>query len=152
MDHFVVRHAKAGSRSRYVGPDDRLRPLSKGGRRQAAALADLLGHRPITRVLSSPYLRCIETVTPLAEQLDLPVELDDRLEEGRGAAAALELLTGTTRPLALCSHGDVIAELVQQVASSGASIDDDRLAKGSTWVLRVDDGRVVKGRYLPPPA
>ena len=38
---YLVRHAKAGDRAAWKG-DDRLRPLSKEGRRQADSLARLL--------------------------------------------------------------------------------------------------------------
>src|SRR5918999_450072 len=41
MTTYLVRHAKAGDRSQWDGPDD-LRPLSKVGRRQAVGLADEL--------------------------------------------------------------------------------------------------------------
>jgi len=56
---YVVRHAKAGDRSDWSG-DDRLRPLTKSGQRQAEALADMLEGEPIDRVLSSGYLRCMK--------------------------------------------------------------------------------------------
>ena len=68
MTVYVVRHGKAGSRSGWTEPDDQ-RPLTKAGRRQAGALADMLAGDHVTRVLSSPYVRCRQTVEPLAERL-----------------------------------------------------------------------------------
>mgnify|MGYP000349545033 CR=1 FL=1 len=62
---FLVRHAKAGSRSQWVG-DDRLRPLSNKGRTQSEVLADRLAPVATGMLVSSPYLRCIETLQPLA--------------------------------------------------------------------------------------
>jgi phosphohistidine phosphatase SixA len=151
MDAFVVRHAKAGSRRRFDG-DDRLRPLTKNGSAQAEAIASLLAHRDIARVLTSPYTRCHQTVEPLAQHLGVNVEIDERLAEGYEWTHALALVEAATEPLALCSHGDVIGDLMHQLAARGVPLDDDRIEKGSTWVLQVEEGEVVKARYLVPPA
>ena len=62
---YLVRHAKAGGRQEWRG-DDRLRPLSKEGRRQADSLARRLARLTTGDLLSSPYLRCVQTVEPLA--------------------------------------------------------------------------------------
>jgi 8-oxo-dGTP diphosphatase len=150
MDVFVVRHAKAGSRRRFEG-DDRLRPLSRNGRAQANALVEQLLRSDTTRVLTSPYTRCIETVAPLAKKLGLDVEIDERLAEGADWSNALDLVEHATAPLVLCSHGDVIGDLMHHLDRRGVPLDDDRIEKGSTWVLQVEEGEVVKARYLPPP-
>jgi 8-oxo-dGTP diphosphatase len=150
MDAFVVRHAKAGSRRRFDG-DDRLRPLSRNGRRQADGIAELLAHRDIARVLTSPFTRCVQTVEPLAAHLGLKVEIDEQLGEGHDWKHALELVEQATEPIALCSHGDVIGDLMHDLADRGVPLDDDRIEKGSTWVLQVEEGEIVKARYLPPP-
>jgi phosphohistidine phosphatase SixA len=151
MDALIVRHAKAGSRRRFDG-DDRLRPLTKNGIAQAEAVAGLLAHREIGRVLTSPYTRCIQTVGPLATQLGIEVEIDESLAEGADWTHALDLVQTATAPIALCSHGDVIGDLMHHLAERGVPLDDDRIEKGSTWVLQVEEGEVVKARYLPPPA
>ena len=67
--------------------DDQLRPLDKKGRRQAQKLAAELATEDVRRVVSSPYVRCVQTVEPLAAALGLEVELDDRLAEGGGGSA-----------------------------------------------------------------
>jgi broad specificity phosphatase PhoE len=151
MEAFVVRHAKAGSRRRFDG-DDALRPLSRNGRPQAEGIAELLVHRGIARVVTSPYVRCVQTVEPLAAALGLQVEIDEELGEGHLWAHALELVERAGRPVVLCSHGDVIGDLVHQLAARGVPLDDDRIEKGSTWALQVEDGEVVKAKYLPPPS
>ena len=151
MDVFVVRHAKAGSRRRFEG-DDLLRPLSRNGRAQGKAIVELLAHCDIARVLTSPYTRCVETVAPLAKKLGLEVEVDERLTEGADWSSALELIQHATAPLVLCSHGDVIGDLMHHLEQRGVPLDDDRIEKGSIWVLQVEDGEVVKARYLPTPA
>jgi 8-oxo-dGTP diphosphatase len=151
MDAFLVRHAKAGSRRRFEG-DDRLRPLTRNGRAQADAIATLLVHRNITRVLTSPYTRCAQTVEPLAGQLGVAVEVVEELAEGWEWTHALALVEQADTPIVLCSHGDVIGDLMHQLAARGVPLDDDRIEKGSTWVLQVEEREVVKARYLAPPA
>ena len=70
---LLVRHARS-VRPTPGGPDEHTRPLTPEGRADAERLADeLVAYRP-TRVLSSPYLRAVETVRPAADRLGLPVE------------------------------------------------------------------------------
>jgi 8-oxo-dGTP diphosphatase len=150
MDVFVVRHAKAGSRRKWDG-DDTLRPLSRNGRPEAEGLVALLGESGVTRVLTSPYTRCVQTVEPLAKALGLKVEIADDLTEGADWTHALKLAERATAPIVLCSHGDVIGDLMHQLSKRGVPLDDDRIEKGSTWVLQVEGGDVVRARYVPPP-
>lgn len=152
MTIYVVRHAKAGSRSRWEGPDDQ-RPLSKSGRRQADALADGLAAAEPSRIISSPYVRCRQTVDPLAARLRLPVELSDALAEGALLDDTRALLSKVgDETTVLSTHGDVIGWLLDDLARSGVVLDDDRLEKGSTWILELEAGVVATAGYRPPPA
>jgi 8-oxo-dGTP diphosphatase len=146
---LLIRHAKAGDRQRWEG-DDRLRPLTRSGRRQAEALVEQLRDQPVERILSSPYVRCIQTVEPLAAARGLRVEPTEELAEGAGIGPLRRLLA-EVGSAALCSHGDVIQEFVEWMHHRGVAVDGG-LAKGSTWVLDVVHGEVVAARYLPPPA
>jgi len=148
---YLVRHAKAGDRRHWTGRDH-LRPLSKRGRQQAIALADALADRGITRILTSPFVRCRQTVGPLAERLGIEIETSDALVEGaesHDAAVLVEKLSGETA--VLCSHGDVLGEILRHFDRSGSTRDGDRLEKASTWVLEIEDGRVERTQYVPPP-
>jgi 8-oxo-dGTP diphosphatase len=149
---LVVRHADAGHRSEWDGPD-RTRPLSARGWQQASGLVAGLGELAPTRLLASPYTRCVQTLEPLAEHLGLEVEPDARLAEGAGATGALELAEELcTATAVLCSHGDVIPDLLEQLVRDGVRLRDDlRWQKASTWVLHRDSGKLAKGTYLPPP-
>ena len=69
----LVRHASAGDSSAWVG-DDTMRPLDERGRRQAAGLLDLLADHEVDRIVSSPYLRCLQTVEPLSRARGLEIE------------------------------------------------------------------------------
>jgi 8-oxo-dGTP diphosphatase len=148
---LLIRHAQAGSRKDWDG-DDRIRPLSPNGRRQAAALVEQLEPWAPSRILSSPYRRCIETVKPLADELGLKVEVVAELAEGAGPDAVRLVRSLKDSHVALCTHGDVIPEILVALA------DEDRVdlgpaprqAKGSTWVLGSKKGRFVEATYVPP--
>jgi phosphohistidine phosphatase SixA len=146
---FLVRHAKAGSRERWTAPD-RDRPLTAAGRLQADALARLLA--PTTRsVWSSPYIRCMETVAPLAKALGITVQEDDRLAEGADPEWALAELVSAPGSV-LCIHGDVMASIVTSLADARVPMRGGiQWAKAGTWAFDVSGGRIARGRYLPPP-
>ncbi len=149
---YLVRHTHAVGRSSWSG-DDEGRPLSKKGMRQAAGLVKLLGDKPIRRILSSPAVRCVDSMVPLADELGLTVTPAPELLEGASATDALDLLLGVAaKPgdSALCTHGDLVPELLWALAARGAKLNGgDTWAKGSTWALRFDDD-MAHGRYHPP--
>jgi len=119
MSVILLRHGSAGNRDTWDG-DDRLRPLDDEGYDQAIALPDALAGRRISRVVSSPYVRCIESVEPLAAALGLTVELDGRLAEGAGGAGALGLLAELDRGVA-CTHGDIVEAVIGRTLDKGAA-------------------------------
>jgi 8-oxo-dGTP diphosphatase len=149
---YVVRHAKAGDRSDWIG-DDRMRPLTKSGQRQAEALAGMLEREPIDKILSSGYLRCVQTLEPLATRRKLPVQAVKELEEGAGGESVLRLVQKFRgRNVVLCTHGDVVEELLERLISEGlVQRARANLEKGSTWVLGEKDGKVTGAKYLPAP-
>lgn len=140
---YVIRHADAGSRSAWQG-DDELRPLSKKGRRQADGIAKAFAGSGLTRLVSSPSKRCIETLAPLGQALGLPVETDARLREGSDGPAALEVadeMRALGDVAALCSHGDVIPDLLSELRILGTSFHQGLTwPKGSAWRLVAPDG------------
>ena len=125
MKIFLVRHASAGKRSEWEG-DDSLRPLDERGRQQADRLVDELEHAQFEHITSSPYVRCVETVEPLAAARGLALEEDDALAEGAGPDAALELFSGLGNDLVACVHGDLVEALL-----------GSKRPKGSTTVLEL---------------
>ena len=153
MPLLLIRHAQAGARRDWSG-DDVERPLSPKGRRQAQALVGELQTYAPQRILTSPYVRCSQTVEPLAASLGVHVEPVVALAEG-SSTEALELVRALADDkVALCTHGDVIPEVLVVLA------DEDRLdlgprprqAKGSVWVLEARSGTFVRATYLAPPA
>jgi 8-oxo-dGTP diphosphatase len=152
MPIYVVRHAKAGDRAEWEG-DDRLRPLTKSGRRQAEELAAGLEKEPIDAILSSRYVRCLQTVEPLAEKRKLPIEPRKDLEEGSGGESVLQLVSEFKgRNVVLCTHGDVVEELLEHLIAQGlVSRALAQLEKGSTWILDEKNGHIGGATYRPAP-
>jgi broad specificity phosphatase PhoE len=149
---FLVRHAKAGSRSQFEGPDW-LRPLTAPGQQQARGLLPLFKRAKFEHIISSPYVRCMETVVPLASHHQLAVEPHDALAEGSPIEAVMALIeqhidTGVV----LCSHGDIIPMTLQHFESLGISITaNPRCEKGSTWVIEGALNRSTTVEYWAPP-
>jgi 8-oxo-(d)GTP phosphatase len=129
MKVYLVRHASAGKRSEWQG-DDRLRPIDSRGEQQAQSLVDELRDASFERIVSSPYVRCVQTVESLAAARGLELEADDALAEGAGADAALELFHRIGADLVACVHGDVLEELL-----------GEKKPKGSTTVLELAASR-----------
>jgi 8-oxo-dGTP diphosphatase len=104
--------------------------------------------------MSSPFVRCVETVKPLAEKRGLPVEEVDALAEGTPLDQVLRLIEKVSdKPTVLCTHGDVVQEVMSHLDSRRVPLDGGLVyPKGSAWVLDVDGGEIVRGRYMPPPA
>lgn len=152
MTIYLVRHAKAGSRSDWSGTDDQ-RPVSKNGHRQALALAETFAGSGITRIYSSPYVRCVQTIEPLANKVRVPVDLSDALAEGAPIADALALVEKVSGDDALlCSHGDVIGNILARCERLGVRLEGDGLEKASTWVLDIEAGEIIGAQHLPPPS
>jgi len=152
MAAYVVRHAKAGDRDAWKA-DDRLRPLTMSGRRQAEELAEALKEEQIDKILSSPYVRCMQTVEPLAVKLNLPIEPRNDLEEGAGGESVIQLIKEFKgRTTVFCTHGDVVEELVEQLIAQGlVSPAPASNEMGGTWVLDEQDGKIARAKYLPAP-
>ena len=160
MKLFVVRHVKAGDRSRWAGPDHE-RPISKAGRLQAAALAIRLAGENVSALISSPSLRCVQSLEPLAEIAGLKIEEDDRLGEGSSIEDSLAVARDAPDRAVLCSHGDVIPDLIAALVRRGMELTNEPdWRKATLWVLEgTKKARNVSGGQLlfqtatvePPP-
>ena len=159
MSLLLIRHGSAGDPYRWVG-EDVDRPLDASGTAQAGRLDDLVSapfaDRPPTRVLSSRAVRCLQTVGPLCTRLDIRPEVVDHLFEGasRNTTTLIQDLAADpeTSPVVLCSHSDVIFDVVRDLVSDGVEISGSReCGYASTWELTIGGGRIVHARYHPTP-
>ena len=75
---LLIRHALPLRSEPGQGSDP---VLSDEGVQQAKRLPDALARFPITRLVSSPQRRAVQTAQPVADALKLTVEIDERLAE-----------------------------------------------------------------------
>lgn len=146
----LIRHAHAGSRAQWAGPDE-LRPLSHRGRRERETLTPVANLIRPERVVSATPLRCRDTVA----QLDRPVEDEPAFDETsldgvEGARKALLALARTGRPTVVCSQGKVIPPLLSEIRPADWPLADDfETAKGTGWLLAFAGDQVVGLDRLP---
>jgi broad specificity phosphatase PhoE len=152
MPLYLVRHAKAGSRSAWT-EDDRLRPLSDNGWEQANALGQLLVRLSPSVLWASPYLRCVQTLEPLSELCGLPVVVEPRIEEDSPLEKSLAAIEDAPDNAVLCSHGDVIPDVVNGLFRRGMDMTDvpRALKKAGLFVLHRENGVFVRAEYWDPP-
>jgi 8-oxo-dGTP pyrophosphatase MutT (NUDIX family) len=155
---LLVRHASAGRRADFDGPDE-LRPLDEKGRRQARRLAEVLPvFRPVA-LLSADRVRCRETLVPLAERLGLGIGSTEELGEEEFAAdpqAGLALVERLLEPRSepgvtvVCSQGGAIPSVlmalgVRHEGARGAVWPPS--AKASVWALGGRPGALAADYY-----
>ena len=150
MKLFLVRHAKAYSRSRWQ-EDDELRPLTPAGDLQSEAIATALAEEHPRRLISSPHVRCVQTLEPLARTCGLRIEQDARLAEGAALdGAALLLAALGDEPTVLCSHGDLLPLLVAALDAEGVRLSAIDCDKGSIWRVETTPGGGRRATYWLP--
>ena len=146
---IIVRHAKAKPRSAWSRAEGD-RPLVATGLRQAKAVSRLLlAWRP-GRVLTSPWVRCVQTVRPYVKAenprfktVDAVTEHNARRKPGK-ARAAVEGLFDKGKPVVLCTHRPVLP-LVFEVLAGHMPADmagqlpkkDPYLAPGEAVICQV---------------
>jgi 8-oxo-dGTP diphosphatase len=142
----LLRHASAGSRHTFAGPDDE-RPLDPEGVTRAGVLADVLPCFGVDRLVSAEPVRCRDTLAPTARTAGVNVAVDPAFNDEAEPAAAARRLTqlaaatpgGTT---VICSQGKLIPALLEQL--TGGSAHAYHTAKGAGWVLGfAGDGRAT---------
>ena len=155
---LVVRHASAGDRADWDGPD-RLRPLDGKGRRQAQRLAEVLPLFGPGAVLSAEPVRCTDTVRPLAERLGLAVLSlpavgeDEFNEDPQAAISAMEQLLAVRREpgvTVVCSQGGAIPSMLLALGVRWEGVPGSLWppsAKGSTWALGGRPGSLAADYY-----
>jgi 8-oxo-(d)GTP phosphatase len=167
---ILLRHVSAGRKDDWTG-DELLRPLDARGAIDAMALAGLLAcFAPRARVISSPALRCTESVRPYAERFGGSVEAEasmalpvhtgplrtagsfsSRTDHGDGLRHLFRGLVAAGQPAVACLHGENLplalaaACSALRVPSSGLLSGgfDPSLPKGGFCVLHVASGDLV---------
>lgn len=155
MRLIVVRHGIAKAKRSWKGQDDD-RPLTVGGLGQAEAISRrLVRYRP-TRIVSSPSLRCTQTVEPLVAASGVQMELSNALATD-GGSAGVEFALHTvqfepdTSTVVFCTHRELMIELLPRLARREGVTIRHRLpgAKGGCWSLLYRKGRLTSVKYWP---
>ena len=151
---FLVRHASAGERGGW--DDDSLRPLDARGKTQAerlvAVIEGQLDGARVSRVVSSPAVRCRDTVAPIASATGLVVEIDERLAEESPIDGFEELIDSLDDGAVVCSHGDMIPAYLARLEFRGVewlTAPDPR--KAAVHVLEREGDSVVRVWSVAPP-
>jgi hypothetical protein len=96
----------------------------------------------------------VQTVSPLADALGLPVQLRDDLAEGQppGYLEKAILEAEGEGATAICVHGVTLRRLLDDLVERGIAPRVKQASKkGATWVLEVHDGAIVSARHVPAP-
>ena len=144
MAVILMRHGEAGEAGPHW-PDDRLRPLTGAGIREAKISGELihsLGWRP-ARALASPYLRTHETAREFLTAFKRPpkLELDPSLQPGGRLSVILDHIreTAAGELFFICGHQPDMGGLAEEL---GHTLD---FKKGSLALFQPrSSGRSMK--------
>lgn len=139
----VVRHARAGHKLVDDPVRDVRRHLDTAGRSCANTLPDAVLERVLpTGLVSSPLVRCTETLAPLAARIGVRVRTHPALLPDASLRQAAALLTAIPEHTVACTHGEVISRLFGGL----------HCEKGAFLIVERDAGRLHPVRYVPPHA
>jgi len=149
---ILLRHTHAVPK----GGDDLSRALNARGRKDAAVLAGLLAcFAPHARVLSSPAVRCLETVAPYAAAAGVPVEVVEEFSLETNAddtpGALIRGLLTAARPAIVCLHRENVPVALGMVCAALGTFPpaDPSLVKGGFWVVHAAGSELAAlERYL----
>jgi len=143
----LARHAKSKPRAGWTRAEGE-RPLAASGRRQAGALARMLGAWRPERVISSPWIRCLQTVQPYAARREVQVKAVSAFTEHSATRhpgkteRAFAKQWARERTVLLCTHRPVLPVLFdflrrRATPSAAAAIpaDDPYLGPGAVLVV-----------------
>jgi 8-oxo-dGTP diphosphatase len=174
LDMFI--HLDAVDRKEWSGaPDDR--PLTEVGHRQAVRLAETLTAQPVDALVSSPALRCRESLEALSKRTGLDIEvvqgfrdtLGYRAPEGWGKQDQPDPLGGAQSAgsafaalmelrerfpagrVVLSSYGDIIPALLAFISGQyGIDMPPRSRDKGAVFTLQLDDKAAALMTQDPP--
>ncbi|WP_251450755.1 NUDIX hydrolase [Microbacterium sp. Marseille-Q6648] len=133
---IVLRHGKAVDRENWEGADTD-RPLTSRGRKQANAVVGPLLAFGARKIISSPAVRCVKTVKPLAASLarsidKSPLISQDAWEEGRSdPRTVIGQRVRARKAVVLCSHGPVLPDILSELALATGTLRGSYLGSAS---------------------
>ena len=143
VEQFIMlRHARAGRKLANRSKDFE-RGLDAKGKDVALRLPRTIeSYLQPEAILSSPFRRCLQTVQPLANELDLRIIEDDRFTPGASSAFVRAAFLDVPPNSVVSTHGEVIAHLFDERV---------RCAKGAFWVVERRAGELFPLHYVEAP-
>ena len=137
---IILRHAKARARKAWKR-DDTLRPLLALGRRQADKAARVIDAYDPAHLITSPSVRCAETLQPYADHAGWAVIEEPRVsEEGATAKRVSKVVDGLLAldgGAVVCSHRPVLPAIFDALG-----VPEQSLEPGALVVVHHRRGRV----------
>lgn len=146
---IILRHTKALERGDWDA-DDSLRPLEDGGQAQAHQLVSRMAPFAIDEIYTSDYLRCLQTVAPLADAKRIvPVAVPNLNEETfeldpQRAITFANALKQDQKNILICSHNPVIPTMLRGILNTKLKNRDlIKLEPGDAWIVHRVSGEIV---------
>jgi 8-oxo-dGTP pyrophosphatase MutT (NUDIX family)/phosphohistidine phosphatase SixA len=133
---IALRHAKALSRDEWQGTDA-ARPLSPRGKKQAYSIVGPLLAFGAQKIVSSPAVRCMKTVAPLAAAVGRKADKSsligqDAWEVGESdARTVIGQRVRARKAAVLCSHGPVLPDILSELALATGTLRGSYLGSAS---------------------
>lgn len=151
---IILRHTKALERGDWDDLDSK-RTLDEKGLQQAANLITHLAPFAIDEIYSSDYLRCVQTVTPLADVRNLRItEIPNLNEENfeidpERSISFANAVKQDEKNILLCSHNPVIPTMLRGILNTKLKNKDlIKLEPGDAWIVHRVRGEIVALDFL----
>lgn len=134
---YLVRHCSAEGQIPQAG-------LSEVGKQQAIELAEYFRDKNIEYIISSPFLRAVNTIAPLSEMIGREIHTDDRLQERVLSTKPLEnwmeLLANTYLDVDLKFEG---GESSNEAAKRGMQVMNEIIKRPEKTIVLVTHGALL---------
>ena len=154
----LVRHGHAGDKQSWRQADE-LRPLSDRGHQQARGLLVSLSALAPARLVTSPYLRCRQTLMPWAARTGQVLESAEELRPDADVTVLDRMLDPDADDVVLCTHGETLNGLFSfwgrtrrlELATNGVRVAQRSTEKGGAWIVLpgTDHGGLL-AQYVRP--
>jgi 8-oxo-dGTP diphosphatase len=151
---IILRHTKALERGDWDEVDSE-RTLNEVGFDQAQLLIKHLEPFAIEEIYTSDYVRCVQTVTPLAHSRGLTISQVPSLneetfeEDPLRSVSFANALKQDEKNILICSHNPVIPTMLRGILNTKLKNKDlIKLEPGDAWIVHRVHGEIVGLDYL----
>lgn len=140
---ILVRHTRAQKRSAWQGGDgsEDTRPLTQTGEDRAKMISPVLGAYGVTRLVSSPWKRCVDTVAPYASDVKIGIDDAPELTEHAHEKAPKKVakfiknvLRKEREPIAISLHRPTLPTVMETLADYTPHAIMKQVPKSEPWL------------------